>query len=90
MALPPAVTAFTSRSPVAEAKKVSIQEYERVRAMLMEQLCQFTDPETGGRVVTQVWTREEAFPGTQMDMAPDLTLSLRDGALCRSSSRMWS
>jgi predicted AlkP superfamily phosphohydrolase/phosphomutase len=54
-------------------------EYESVRAMLMEQLCQLTDPATGGRVVTDVWAREEAFQGAQRDMAPDLTLSLRDG-----------
>ena len=26
-----------------------------------------------------IWTREEAFAGPQMAMAPDLTLSLRDG-----------
>jgi predicted AlkP superfamily phosphohydrolase/phosphomutase len=55
------------------------KEYARVRSMLIEQLYQLTDPAMGGRVVTQVWTREEAFPGPQMDMAPDLTLSLRDG-----------
>jgi predicted AlkP superfamily phosphohydrolase/phosphomutase len=55
------------------------QEYERVRSRLTDQLCQFTDPASGGRVVTQTWTREEAFTGTQMDLAPDLTLSLRDG-----------
>jgi predicted AlkP superfamily phosphohydrolase/phosphomutase len=55
------------------------QAYVRVRATLMDQLSRFIDPATGGRVVTQVWTREEAFPGTQMDMAPDLTLAIRDG-----------
>ena len=55
------------------------KEYERVRSILMDQLREFTDPATGGRVVTQIRTREEAFSGTQMDMAPDLTLSLRDG-----------
>jgi predicted AlkP superfamily phosphohydrolase/phosphomutase len=54
-------------------------EYDSVRAMLMEQLCQLTDPAMGGRVVTDVWTREEAFQGAHRDMAPDLTLSLRDG-----------
>jgi predicted AlkP superfamily phosphohydrolase/phosphomutase len=53
--------------------------YARVRATLIEQLRRFTDPASGERVVTQVWTREEAFPGTQMDMAPDLTLAIRDG-----------
>jgi predicted AlkP superfamily phosphohydrolase/phosphomutase len=55
------------------------KEYERVRSILMDQLGQLTDPATGGRVVSQIWTREEAFAGTQMEMAPDLTLSLRDG-----------
>jgi predicted AlkP superfamily phosphohydrolase/phosphomutase len=54
-------------------------EYERVRSRLMDQLCQVTDPATGGRVVTHVWTRQEAFAGVQMEMAPDLTLSIRDG-----------
>jgi hypothetical protein len=49
------------------------------RSRLMEQLCQFADPAMGGRVVTQVWTREEAFAGPQMEAAPDLTLALRDG-----------
>jgi predicted AlkP superfamily phosphohydrolase/phosphomutase len=58
---------------------IDAKEYERVRSMLMDQLRQLTDPATGGRVVSQIWTREEAFAGTQMDMAPDLTLSLRDG-----------
>lgn len=54
-------------------------EYERFRATLVDQLCQLTDPATAGHVVTRVWTREEAYPGTQMETAPDLTLSLRDG-----------
>jgi predicted AlkP superfamily phosphohydrolase/phosphomutase len=55
------------------------QAYEHVRSLLIEQLGQLSDPATGERVVTQVWRREEAFPGSQMAMAPDLTLSLRDG-----------
>jgi len=54
-------------------------EYEPVRSRLVEQLYQFTDPSSGGQVVTRVWPREEAFPGKQMDWAPDLTLSIRDG-----------
>lgn len=54
-------------------------EYEALRARLKEQLCQLTDPATGERVVSHVLTREEAFPGGQMERAPDLTLSIRDG-----------
>jgi predicted AlkP superfamily phosphohydrolase/phosphomutase len=53
-------------------------EYERVRSRLLDQLCQVTDPATGRRLVTRVWTREEAFAGALMEMAPDLTLTLRD------------
>jgi predicted AlkP superfamily phosphohydrolase/phosphomutase len=55
------------------------EAYERVRSLLIEQLSEFRDPKTGERVVTQIWTREEAFAGAQMAMAPDLTVSLRDG-----------
>ena len=55
------------------------KQYERIRSILVDQLCQLSDPATGGRVLTQVWTREEAFSGTQMDTAPDLTLCIRDG-----------
>ena len=58
---------------------IDLKEYERVRSVLMDQLYQLTDPATGGRLVTQIRTREEAFLGTRMDMAPDLTLSIRDG-----------
>ena len=44
-------------------------------------MLQFTDPATGKPVVERIWTREEAFAGTRMASAPDLTLSLRDGGL---------
>jgi predicted AlkP superfamily phosphohydrolase/phosphomutase len=54
-------------------------EYETLRSRLRDQLYQLTDPVTGGRVVHHVWTRQEAFPGDQMESAPDLTLSIRDG-----------
>jgi predicted AlkP superfamily phosphohydrolase/phosphomutase len=58
---------------------IDTQAYERIRSAIMDELSQCTDPATGGRVVIRVWTREEAYPGTQMQMAPDLTLSIRDG-----------
>jgi predicted AlkP superfamily phosphohydrolase/phosphomutase len=44
----------------------------------MERLRRFTDPISGQPVVTKIWTREEAFPGSQMGKAPDLTIALRD------------
>ncbi|MFP4446956.1 MAG: hypothetical protein ACLFPD_12005, partial [Desulfosudaceae bacterium] len=57
------------------------EDYERVRDRLRDQLLDFTHPATGRPVVKQVWTREEAFAGTDADMAPDLTLQLCDNGL---------
>jgi hypothetical protein len=39
------------------------------------------EPATGQRVVARVWTRDEVFQGPYKDLAPDLTLELRDGGL---------
>jgi predicted AlkP superfamily phosphohydrolase/phosphomutase len=58
---------------------VAEQDHERFRQQLIASLLNFRDPATGGPVVTRVWTREEAFAGSHMALAPDLTLSLRDG-----------
>lgn len=55
------------------------QGYEDFRQQLIDSLLKFTDPITGERVITRIWTREEAFAGQHMALAPDLTLSLRDG-----------
>lgn len=60
---------------------VSPADYGRFRAELMESLRQVTSPATGEPVVSHVWTREEAFDGPYMELAPDLTLALRDGGL---------
>jgi predicted AlkP superfamily phosphohydrolase/phosphomutase len=55
------------------------EDYEGFRRQLIEALRGFRCPSTGEPVVRRIWTREEAFPGRYMDLAPDLTLSLRDG-----------
>jgi predicted AlkP superfamily phosphohydrolase/phosphomutase len=44
----------------------------------MEDLLQFADPATGEAVISHIWTREDAFAGSQMRDAPDLTVRLRD------------
>jgi predicted AlkP superfamily phosphohydrolase/phosphomutase len=54
------------------------EEYQRLRRRLIHGLTTLTDPATGERVIDRVMTREEAFPGTALDDAPDLTLVLRD------------
>jgi predicted AlkP superfamily phosphohydrolase/phosphomutase len=54
-------------------------DYERFRQELIESLRRFADPKTGEPVVARIRTREEAFSGKYMPLAPDLTLALRDG-----------
>jgi predicted AlkP superfamily phosphohydrolase/phosphomutase len=60
---------------------VPAAEYDRLRRRLIEELYTVRDPASGEAIVRNVWTREEAFPGPFMDLAPDLTLVLRDGGL---------
>ncbi len=56
---------------------IAPEEYEGFRARLVDQLLQFRAPD-GGQVVSRIMTRENAFPGTANEHAPDLTLVLRD------------
>ena len=62
-------------------KGISPADYGRFRARLMESLRQVTSPATGEPMVSHIWTREEAFDGPYVELAPDLTLALRDGGL---------
>jgi len=55
------------------------EDYYHLRDRLMDSLRSFTDPEKGERVVSRIWTKEEAFAGPYQAFAPDLTLALRDG-----------
>jgi predicted AlkP superfamily phosphohydrolase/phosphomutase len=54
------------------------ERYESFRNELIAALLAFTDPQSGEPIVKRVMTREEAFGGSQMHLAPDLTLVLRD------------
>jgi predicted AlkP superfamily phosphohydrolase/phosphomutase len=56
-------------------------EYAAFRERLKEDLFSLVDPVSGERIVTEIWTREEVFSGPHSDVAPDLTLTLRDGGL---------
>jgi len=58
---------------------LSPEAYEPFRRELIDRLLTgCVDPETGERLVTRIWTKEEAFAGPKMQLAPDLTLELRD------------
>jgi predicted AlkP superfamily phosphohydrolase/phosphomutase len=67
--------------PGVDGKGVPAEQYESFRRELRDDLLKFTDPATGQPVITRIWTREEAFAGSRMEAAPDLTLSLRDFGL---------
>jgi predicted AlkP superfamily phosphohydrolase/phosphomutase len=54
-------------------------EYESFRGQLCESLSAFTDPATGVPIVSGITPREVAYPGSEMNLAPDLLLTLRDG-----------
>jgi predicted AlkP superfamily phosphohydrolase/phosphomutase len=56
-------------------------QYLSFRQRLMDGLRDFRDPASGEPVVTEIWTREQVFIGPHSEMAPDLTLVLRDGGL---------
>jgi len=60
---------------------VPASEYQAFRQRLVDDLRQIKDLQTGQQMVTEIYTREEAFPGPHSSVAPDLTLILRDGGL---------
>lgn len=53
-------------------------EYKAFRDRLINELYEVQDPETGERVIQQILTKEEAYPGENNAQAPDLTLVMRD------------
>jgi len=48
------------------------EEYEQVRAEIIAELWEMTDPETGVKVVDSVYRREEIYSGDELDHAPDI------------------
>lgn len=55
------------------------EEYERFRQELITALRErCVDAATGEPLIAKIWTREVAFQGPRMGIAPDLTLALRD------------
>jgi predicted AlkP superfamily phosphohydrolase/phosphomutase len=60
---------------------VTEEEYPGFRAKLADELLGFTDPASGRKIVSNVWTRDEVFEGPHKPLAPDLTLDLADGGL---------
>jgi predicted AlkP superfamily phosphohydrolase/phosphomutase len=53
---------------------VSVFETKALKAKIIEQLVNVTDPETGESVVRQVFDREDIYPGLAIAEAPDLVI----------------
>ncbi len=55
------------------------EEYENVRDLLVQELQELKDPETGEALVEKVFKREEIYSGDFVENAPDLLLSMKEG-----------
>jgi len=60
---------------------IAPQEYSEFRQRLIEELLEVRHPETGQKVIAEVWTREQIFTGEYSEFGPDLTLVMADGGL---------
>jgi predicted AlkP superfamily phosphohydrolase/phosphomutase len=54
-------------------------EYEMLRDEIIQRLKELRDPETGEKIVTQIFKREELYRGAYVKEAPDIILFLKDG-----------
>ena len=57
---------------------IAPEDYDAVRTRLIRDLEDLKDPDTGERIITEIHKREDVFPGSAMNDAPDLQLVLRD------------
>jgi len=54
------------------------EEYNEVRNYIISELCELTDPETGEKVVDQVFTKEEIYAGPEVAEAPDIVFLMKE------------
>jgi predicted AlkP superfamily phosphohydrolase/phosphomutase len=57
------------------------EEYQSFRDRLVEELREVRSPEDGERLISEIFTREQVFPGPSGGLGPDITLEMRDGGL---------
>ncbi len=53
-------------------------EYEKLRLRLRDDLLKVQDPETGERIIEEVFMREEVYTGDKLETMPDLLLRFRE------------
>ncbi|MFV1951046.1 MAG: alkaline phosphatase family protein, partial [Nitrospinota bacterium] len=56
--------------------------YNEIRDMLINKLSCIENPYTGGRVISNIWKKEELHKGTYMESAPDIIFVPVDGVAC--------
>ena len=61
----------------------NISDYKNFLNDLRNKLLNLRDPETGSKVISNVFMREEIYSGKYVDRLPDLYLELADGYLIR-------
>lgn len=64
------------------------EDYESTRARLIRDLEDLKDAATGDRIISEIHTREQVFPGAAMEDAPDLLLVLRDCGFVSIKNRL--
>jgi predicted AlkP superfamily phosphohydrolase/phosphomutase len=75
----PSSNGITIRVADKEGKTgINPKDYEAFRDRLITDLKDLRDKITGERIITQIHKREDVFPGSAMDEAPDLLMVLRD------------
>jgi predicted AlkP superfamily phosphohydrolase/phosphomutase len=50
------------------------KEYKALRSEILSRLADLRHPETGARVVSRTWRREELYSGPAVELAPDIVL----------------
>jgi predicted AlkP superfamily phosphohydrolase/phosphomutase len=60
---------------------VAPADYQAFRAKLVEELREVRSPEDGERIMSNIYLREDVFPGPSGGLGPDITLEMRDGGL---------
>jgi predicted AlkP superfamily phosphohydrolase/phosphomutase len=68
------------RRPPNSAGEMPEERHRQIRAELIAALRAVRHPTTGEPLVTEICTREEAFAGPHEALAPDLSITLADGA----------
>jgi predicted AlkP superfamily phosphohydrolase/phosphomutase len=61
-----------AREPFGSIEPGSVEEWE-IRGKIVESLRKFKDPETGEKIVGEIFEKESIYHGSFIDMAPEIT-----------------